>query len=165
MKISDNNLIPSLDNKLQNIYVLLADDSVRIKECLDKIYSKAKLELFTEKETYVIESKTKWDFLTSESSNLDMFGSKKIIEIKLLGQGPGIKGSKALKDYAKEPDSNILLIVTAEGLDKKSFSSAFKCLTVIPYSFCTSSNEIFIFMKFFFINPFIFLRNLSVELE
>ena len=124
MKISDNNLIPSLDNKLQNIYVLLADDSVRIKECLDKIYSKAKLELFTEKETYVIESKTKWDFLTSESSNLDMFGSKKIIEIKLLGQGPGIKGSKALKDYAKEPDSNILLIVTAEGLDKKSFSSA-----------------------------------------
>ena len=39
-------------------------------------------------------------------------------------QGPGIKGAKALKEYAKDPDPNVLLIVIGENLDKKSHSSA-----------------------------------------
>ena len=48
---------------------------------------------------------------------------KKIIEIKLLGSGPGNKGSKAIKEYSLDPNPNKLLIVSAESLDKKSQSS------------------------------------------
>jgi len=41
-----------------------------------------------------------------------------------LGQGPGIKGANALKEYAKNPDANTLLVVIGENLERKTLSSA-----------------------------------------
>ena len=124
MKVSDINFKDPIQKKLQNIYIILSNESVLIEENLEKIYSKAKSENFTEKQSYVIGKRTNWDFLSSAEDNLDLFTTKKVIEIKLLEQGPGVKGAKALKDYVKEPDPNILLVVIGENLDKKSYSSA-----------------------------------------
>ena len=124
MKVSDINFKDPMQKKLQNIYIILSNESVLIEENLEKIYSKAKSKNFTEKESYVIGKRTNWDFLSSAKDNLDLFTTKKVIEIKLLEQGPGVKGAKALKDYVKEPDPNILLVVIGEKLDKKSYSLA-----------------------------------------
>ena len=124
MRVSDISFKDPMQKKLQNIYIILSNESVLIEENLEKIYSKAKSENFTEKESYVIGKRTNWDFLSSAQDNLDLFTTKKVIEIKLLEQGPGVKGAKALKDYVKEPDPNILLVVIGENLDKKSYSSA-----------------------------------------
>ena len=124
MKVSDINFKDPMQKKLQNIYIILSNESVLIEENLEKIYSKAKSKNFTEKESYVIGKGTNWDFLSSAEDNLDLFTTKKVIEIKLLEQGPGVKGAKALKDYVKEPDPNILLVVIGENLDRKSYSSA-----------------------------------------
>jgi len=124
MKVSDINFKDPMQKKLQNIYIILSNESVLIEENLEKIYAKARSENFTEKESYVIGKGTNWDFLSSAEDNLDLFTTKKVIEIKLLEQGPGGKGAKALKDYVKEPDPNILLVVIGENLDRKSYSSA-----------------------------------------
>ena len=124
MKISEDNLVNSLKGKLLSIYVVLGAESAQIEENLKKIYNKSKTENFSDKETHVIGKQTEWDFLRSGLDNFDLFGTKKIVEIKLLEQGPGAKGARALKEYASEPDPNILLIVIGEGLDRKSYSSA-----------------------------------------
>ena len=124
MKIPEDKLESSLNKKLLNIYTILGPESVRIEENLSKIYRKSRKENFTLKDTYIMDKKTEWDFLASSSDTIDLFGSKKIIEIKLIGHGPGVKGAKALKEYCLKPDINTLLIVTAEGLDRKSYSSA-----------------------------------------
>ena len=124
MRVSDINFKDPMQKKLQNIYIILSNESVLIEESLEKIYAKARSENFTEKESYVIGKGTNWDFLSSAEDNLDLFTTKKVIEIKLLEQGPGVKGAKALKDYVKEPDPNILLVVIGENLDRKSYSSA-----------------------------------------
>ena len=124
MKITETNLNDSLKKSLDNVYIILAEEAILIEENLKKIYQKAKKENFNEKDTYVVDSKTNWDFLFSNTENLDLFGSKKIIEIKLLGQGPGIKGSNALQKYVKSPNLDTLLIVIGENLERKSISSA-----------------------------------------
>ena len=124
MKILEDKLESFLNKKLLNIYTILGPESVRIEENLSKIYRKSRKENFTFKDTYIIDKKTEWDFLASNSGSIDLFGSKKIIEIKLIGQGPGVKGAKALKEYCLKPDLNVLLVITVEGLDKKSYSSA-----------------------------------------
>jgi len=124
MKVSDINFKDPMQKKLQNIYIILSNESVLIEENLEKIYTNARSENFTAKESYVIGKGTNWDFLSSAEDNLDLFTTKKVIEIKLLEQGPGGKGAKALKDYVKEPDPNILLVVIGENLDRKSYSSA-----------------------------------------
>ena len=124
MKIPEDKLESFLTKNLLSIYTILGPESVRIEENLSKIYRKSRKENFTLKDTYIMDKKTEWDFLASSSDTIDLFGSKKIIEIKLIGHGPGVKGAKALKEYCLKPDLNILLIVTVEGLDRKSHSSA-----------------------------------------
>jgi len=77
MKLTEERLNEALKESLDNIYVILADESILIEENLEKIYAKAKQEGFTEKNTHIIDSRSNWAFLSSNSDNLDLFGSKK----------------------------------------------------------------------------------------
>ena len=130
MKIAEIDLARHLEEEFKSIYTIISEDFVLVEDLLASILTKAKIEDFLEKETYIIEKNSSWDFLSSENNNLNLFSQKKIIEIKLLNQGPGVKGAKALKDYSKHPDLNLLVVVICENLDKKSHSSAWmKSLT------------------------------------
>ena len=124
MKINSKDLKESVHKELNLVYLFFAEESIQLTSLIDLVLLAAKDCNFDEKITYVVSKEMDWSFLDSNNENLDLFGSKKIIEIKLLGSGPGNKGSKALKEYSLNPDPNKLLIVSAEGLDKKSQSSA-----------------------------------------
>lgn len=124
MKLSKAHLKKDIDEQLRCVYSFFAEESIQITELVDLVTEKAKLESFEEKQTYIVSKDTDWSFLNSENENFDLFGSKKIIEIKLIGTGPGNKGSKAIKDYCLEPDEDKLVIISAERLDKKQQDSA-----------------------------------------
>ena len=123
MKAHSKDLRNLVQKELKPVYIFFAEESIQLSSLTDQILLSAKNSNFEEKTTHVISKDTDWTFLDSNNENLDLFGSKKIIEVKLLGSGPGNKGSKALKEYSLEPDPNKLLIVSAESLDKKSQSS------------------------------------------
>ena len=124
MKLSKAHLKKDIDEQLRSMYSFFAEESIQISELVDLVTKKAKLESFEEKQTHIVSKDTDWSFLNSENENFDLFGSKKIIEIKLIGTGPGNKGSKAIKDYCLEPDEDKLVIISAERLDKKQQDSA-----------------------------------------
>ena len=124
MKVSPQDIENSLISGIQPIYALIGEESLQIQELVDQICAKAKLEDYVEKTNYIISKQTDWSFLKASSENYDLFGAKKILEIKLIGTGPGVAGSKALKDYAINPDPSKVLIISAEGLEKKTHSSA-----------------------------------------
>ena len=124
MKANSKDLRELVHKELNPVYLFFAEESIQLTSLIDLVLLAAKDCNFDEKTTYVVSKDMDWSFLDSNNENLDLFGSKKIIEIKLLGSGPGNKGSKALKEYSLNPDPNKLLIVSAEGLDKKSQSSA-----------------------------------------
>jgi len=123
MKTNSKDLRELVHKELNPVYLFFAEESTQLTSLIDLVLLAAKDCNFDEKTTYVVSKDMDWSFLDSNNENLDLFGSKKIIEIKLLGSGPGNKGSKALKEYSLNPDPNKLLIVSAEGLDKKSQSS------------------------------------------
>ena len=123
MKANSKDLRELVHKELNPVYLFFAEESIQLTSLIDLVLLAAKDCNFDEKTTYVVSKDMDWSFLDSNNENLDLFGSKKIIEIKLLGSGPGNKGSKALKEYSLNPDPNKLLIVSAEGLDKKSQSS------------------------------------------
>jgi len=123
MKINSKDLKELVHKELNPVYLFFAEETIQLTSLTDLVLLAAKDNNFDEKITYVVSKDMDWSFLDSNNENLDLFGSKKIIEIKLLDSGPGNKGSKALKEYSLVPDPNKLLIVSAEGLDKKSQSS------------------------------------------
>ena len=124
MKLSKAHFYKDTEENFQSTYSFFADESIQISELTDHVIKISKSKGFEEKQTHIITKDSDWAFLSSENENLDLFGSKKIIEIKLLGTGPGNKGSKAIKDYCLSPDQSKLLIVHAERLDKKQQTSA-----------------------------------------
>ena len=124
MKLNRDKFFSETGNEIQNIYTFFADESIQITELSDHVIEAAKKHGFEEKQTFIISKDTDWSFLQTTNENLDLFGSKKIIEIKLIGIGPGNKGSKAIKDYCANPDENKLLIFSAERLEKKAQTSA-----------------------------------------
>ena len=124
MKLNRDKFFSETGNEIQNIYTFFADESIQITELSDHVIEAAKKHGFEEKQTFIISKDTDWSFLQTTNENLDLFGSKKIIEIKLIGIGPGNKGSKAIKEYCANPDENKLLIFSAERLEKKAQTSA-----------------------------------------
>ena len=124
MKLSRAQFIKELESELGTIYSFFADESIQISELTDEVIKKAKSAGFEDKQTHIVTKDTDWSFLNSENENFDLFGSKKIVEIKLIGTGPGNKGSKAIKDYCLDIDKDKLLIISAERLEKKQQTSA-----------------------------------------
>ena len=124
MKLSRAHFIKELESELGAIYSFFADESIQISELTDEVIKKAKSAGFEDKQTYIVTKDTDWSFLNSENENFDLFGSKKIVEVKLIGTGPGNKGSKAIKDYCLDIDKDKLLIISAERLEKKQQTSA-----------------------------------------
>ena len=124
MKLSKAHFLKYTENEFTGVYTFFAEESIQISEFTDQVIKIARSKGFEEKQTYVITKDSDWSFLSSENENFDLFGTKKIIEIKLIGIGPGNKGSKAIKDYCLAPDQNKLLIVHAERLDRKQQTSA-----------------------------------------
>ena len=125
MKLSKSHLFNHLkESDLNRIYCFCADESIQITALSDKVIATAKSKGFEEKQTFVISKDTDWSFLNANNENLDLFGSSKILEIKLIGTGPGSKGSKAIKEYCLNADPNKLLIFSVEKLDKKQLNSA-----------------------------------------
>ena len=125
MKLSKSHLFNHLkESDLNRIYCFCADESIQITALSDKVIATARSKGFEEKQTFVISKDTDWSFLNANNENLDLFGSSKILEIKLIGTGPGSKGSKAIKEYCLNADPNKLLIFSVEKLDKKQLNSA-----------------------------------------
>tara|TARA_B100000886_G_scaffold9552_1_gene6142 strand:+ start:102 stop:1073 length:972 start_codon:yes stop_codon:yes gene_type:complete len=124
MKLSKARFIRDLEKQLASIYTFFAEESIQISELTNEVLKNAKSAGFEDKQTHLVTKDTDWSFLSSENENFDLFGSKKIVEIKLIGTGPGNKGSKAIKDYCLDVDENKLLIISAERLDRKQQSSA-----------------------------------------
>ena len=124
MRLNRDKFFSETGDEVQNIYTFFADESIQITELSDHVIEAAKKHGFEEKQTFIISKDTDWSFLQTTNENLDLFGSKKIIEIKLIGIGPGNKGSKAIKEYCTNPDENKLLIFSAERLEKKAQTSA-----------------------------------------
>ena len=123
MKLNRDIFFRETENEIQSIYTFFADESIQITELSDHVIKTAKKNGFEEKQTFIISKDTDWSFLETRNENFDLFGSKKIIEIKLIGIGPGNKGSKAIKEYCANPDENKLLIISAERLEKKAQTS------------------------------------------
>ena len=121
MQISYQNIDESL-NSLDKIYAISGDEPLFIQETKEKIRKKCINAGYTDRESIVVTKDYNWSYLLKSSENIDMFDDQKILELKMAGNGPGINGSKVLKAYLQQPTESQILIISLEGLDKKTLS-------------------------------------------
>ena len=124
MELRLNQLAAHLERPLAPIYVVHGDEPLLAIEAGDAIRAAARKAGYDEREILVVEPGFKWDAFLAASANLGLFGSRKLVDLRIPSGKPGVEGAKALEACAAHPESDQLLLVTLPKLDRAAQSSS-----------------------------------------
>ena len=124
MRLYSEKLAHHLQQQLLPVYLISGDEPLLLQECCDLVRQKAREDGCNERE--IIEasvSSFNWQDILHSASNMSLFASRKLIEVRLPSGKPGVEGSKALCEYLDiASDDDVLLIVSGK-IDKQSTNS------------------------------------------
>ena len=123
MEIRPNQLAAHLSRTLAPLYVVHGDEPLLAMEAGDAIRAAARRAGCDEREILVAETGFKWDALLAASSNLGLFGTRKLVDLRLPSGKPGVEGARALEFCATHPNPEQMLLVTLPRLDRTTQTS------------------------------------------
>jgi DNA polymerase-3 subunit delta len=124
MRLNPPQLAGHLARGLAPMYVVGGEEPLLITESLDAIRAAARKAGFAERQVLEADRTFNWQQVADACASLSLFADKRVIEVRLLGSGPGTEGSQVLKQIAKNPLQDVLLIVVGTELDGSARSSA-----------------------------------------
>jgi len=124
VKLAIRQLDASLKKGLAPLYAIHGAEALLALEAADRIRDAARKAGATEREIFFAEPGVDWSKLSASASNLSLFASKRLVEIRIPTGKPGADGGKAIAAYcAKLPDDAITLIVLPD-LDWQALKTA-----------------------------------------
>ncbi|MFI0473962.1 DNA polymerase III subunit delta [Halomonas sp. HMF6819] len=130
MKVFADQLGGQLAKKLPRAVIVAGDEPLQHRDACDAVRQAARAAGIEEREVLDVEPNFAWGRLLETASNLSLFATSKLLELRLGHQKLGQEGAKALAQYAElmEQSDDILLISMGK-LDAKQQKSAwFKAL-------------------------------------
>jgi DNA polymerase III subunit delta len=118
-----NQLAAQLAKGLAPVYVVHGDEPLLAIEAGDAIRASARKAGYDEREILVAEQGFKWDALIAASRNLGLFGSRKLIDLRIPTGKPGVDGARALEEFASNPSTDTVTLVTLPRLDRTAMNS------------------------------------------
>ncbi|QJR09111.1 hypothetical protein DSM104443_00147 [Usitatibacter rugosus] len=115
MKLAIRTLDASLKKGLAPLYVIHGPEALAALEASDRIRDAARAAGYTEREVFTAEPGADWGKLAASASNLSLFASLKLFELRIPTGKPGVEGSKAIVAYtSKLPDDTVTLVFLPE---------------------------------------------------
>ena len=118
MKLAPERLPAQLKSGLAPVYLIAGEEPLQRDEAADAVRSAARAQGYTEREVFEVERGFDWNLLRAAGASLSLFASRRILDVRLLGSGPGTDGAQALQAYAAEPAPDTLLLVTCGKLER-----------------------------------------------
>jgi len=112
-----------LERALAPLYVVHGDEPLLAMEAGDAIRAAARRAGCDEREVLVAESGFKWDALLAANATLGLFGTKKLIDLRIPSGKPGVDGARALEFCASHPSPEQTLLITLPRLDRATQAS------------------------------------------
>lgn len=124
MRLSQAQLEPHLKQGLQALYVLVGDEPLAQRECLDSIRTASRLQGFDERASLMVERNFNWQQMHHYGQSVSLFSNRRVLEINIPSGKPGIEGGKALHALASQaiPDTTVIVILPA--LEREAKNSA-----------------------------------------
>jgi DNA polymerase-3 subunit delta len=115
VKVTLEALRTHLAGKLQPAYLVSGDEPLLVGEAADAIRAAARAQGFDERDVHFIERVGDWAGVHAGSNNLSLFGSRKLIELRLPSGKPGVGGSNAIVELLESPNpDNMILMITGK---------------------------------------------------
>ena len=124
MRIRPEQLSAHLAQGLAPLYVVHGDEPLLAIEAGDAIRAAARAAGFEEREVLVVEPGFKWDAFSAASRNLGLFGTRKLVDLRIPGGKPGVEGARVLEDCAANPTPDTTILITLPRLDRATSSSS-----------------------------------------
>jgi DNA polymerase-3 subunit delta len=124
VKLTFDSLKSHLSGEPARAYLVSGDEALLVGEAADAIRARVKRAGFEEREVHFIERVADWEEVRAASNNLSLFGSRKLLELRLPSGKPGTGGAKAITELLENvsPD-NVYLMITGK-LEREQNNSA-----------------------------------------
>ena len=130
MRIKHEQLSQHLKRGLKPLYLLTGDEPLLIAEAADTLRNAASHAGYNEREVMVVEAGFDWRRLKANTANLSLFGTKRLVEIRIPSGKPGTQGGQALQDYCAAPPPDTLTLVILPKLDRQTQAAKW-CKTLL----------------------------------
>lgn len=124
MQLKFEQLAGQLQKSLAKVYLLTGDEPWQMLEAADNIRAAAKQAGFTERETFFVDKSFDWQQLVMQQNHLSLFGSRRILELRMGSARPGKAGSEALRAFCADPPEDVLLLIQASRLEARERQAA-----------------------------------------
>lgn len=122
MRLTQVQLEPHLKQGLQPTYVLVGDEPLAQRECLDAIRVAATNQGFDERTSLIVERSFNWQQIQNFGQSISLFSSRRLLELNIPNGKPGVEGAKALQALAVKalPDTTVIIILPTLERDAKN---------------------------------------------
>lgn len=124
MQVRPDQLSSVLEKKIDVVYFISGDEPLQKMEAADLVRSVCKQQDYLEREIIDVDANFDWQVLRDEASNMSLFSSRRILDLRLPSAKPGKEGGKALKEFAENPPDDTVLLITAGKVDKNAKNTA-----------------------------------------
>jgi len=129
LKLTPDSLSAHLAQRLLPAYLVSGDEPLLTGEAADEIRARARAAGFTERDVHFLERGSDWDDVRASAANLSLFGSRRLLELRLPTPRPGVAGNNALQSLLERDDPDTLLLILTPRLDRDAQGSQwFKAL-------------------------------------
>jgi DNA polymerase-3 subunit delta len=123
LNLTSDTLHSHLEQHLLPVYLISGDEPLLAGEAADAVRARARAMGFTEREVHFLERGSDWDDVRASASNLSLFGSRRVVEIRLPSGKPGVAGSAALVGLLAVEDRDTVYMILTPRLDRDAKSS------------------------------------------
>jgi len=124
LKLTFDTLRSHLAGEPARAYLVSGDEALLVGEAADVIRASVRRAGFEEREVHFIERVADWEGVRASSNNLSLFGSRKLIELRLPSGKPGVGGANAIVELLTNPSpDNVYLMLTGK-LEREQNNSA-----------------------------------------
>lgn len=124
MLLRPDQLDAHLAKALAPLYTLHGDEPLLVTETGDRLRAAARAQGYDERVVLAAGPQFNWDELFMAAGNLSLFGSRKLVDLRLPSGKPGRVGGDALVRYCERLDSGVLCLITLPQIDWKIRKSA-----------------------------------------
>ena len=123
MKLTADALSAHLEQQLLRVYLISGDDPLLTGEAADAIRARARAQGFTERDVHFMERGSDWDDVRGSAANMSLFGSRRVVEIRIPTGKPGTAGGAALVSMLAIDDRDTVFLLLTPRLDRDAQSS------------------------------------------
>ena len=118
MKLSSDSLPKQLAERVLPVYLISGDEPLLAAEAADAVRAAARAAGFTEREVHFIERAADWDEVRGSAATLSLFGTRRVLEIRMPSAKPGAAGNATLTALLGARDPDTLFLLLAPRLDR-----------------------------------------------